>query len=165
MAAAGVGAGAGGLLLAGVRIRKQIYHRLLPVGLVVFSLSLGAFALSTNYALSLVLLAIVGAGGIVYFNASNTLVQLAADDRHRGRVMSLYTFMHQGTATAGSLILGVIATQHDTPAALLTGAVVCLVTATIHTALGRARRPPPVKTTAGESVLPSSAETALPPSP
>jgi len=127
MAAAGVGAGLGGLVLAGQRMALDSYRRLLPLSLVGFGLALGLFALSHTYALSLILLAFVGTCGILYFNASNTLVQLNVDDTHRGRVMSLYTLMHQGTATFGSLVLGLIADQAGTPVALLSGALLCLV--------------------------------------
>ncbi len=126
MAAAGVGAGAGGFLLAGQRLRPDHYRRLLPLSLIGFTLALSGFALSRSYGLSLLLLAGVGCGGILYFNASNTLVQLSVDDAVRGRVLSLYTLMHQGTATFGSLALGVIAERYGTPAALVSGAVVCL---------------------------------------
>jgi predicted MFS family arabinose efflux permease len=126
MAAAGVGAGVGGFLLAGQRLRPDAYRRLLPVSLLGFSLALSAFALSRNYTASLLLLAAVGGGGILYFNASNTLVQLSVEDAFRGRVMSLYTLMQQGTATFGSLVLGVVAERYGTPLALVSGAALCL---------------------------------------
>ncbi len=126
MAAAGVGAGVGGFVQAGLRLSQQQYRRLLPFGLVGFSLALAAFSLSRNYTVSLCLLAVVGCGGITYFNCSNTLVQLSVEDAYRGRVMSLYTLMHQGTATFGSLLLGVIASHYGTPTALFSGAIVCL---------------------------------------
>ena len=137
MAAAGVGAGIGGLIQAGLRLEVERYRRLLPVGLVGFSLALGAFALSRHYPLSLCLLALVGCGGITYFNCSNTLVQLSVPDAYRGRVMSLYTLMHQGTATFGSLALGLLADHYGTPAALLAGATVCLTAVAVFVARER----------------------------
>ena len=126
MAAAGVGAGTGGFLLAGQRLQLATYRRLLPVSLLGFSVALSAFALSRNYTASLLLLAGVGCGGLLYFNASNTLVQLGVEDAFRGRVMSLYTLMQQGTATFGSLVLGVLAERYGTPLALVSGAALCL---------------------------------------
>ena len=125
-AAAGVGAGMAAMILAAVRLPAATYRRILPVGLTVFALALGAFAEARTFALSVLLLWASGCGGIVYFNASNTLVQLSVDDVFRGRVLSLYTLMHQGTATFGSLVLGVIAARYGTPTALLSGALVCL---------------------------------------
>jgi predicted MFS family arabinose efflux permease len=134
MAAAGVGAGLGGFVLAGQRLERKTYHVLLPAALVEFSLALGGFALSQNFTASLLLLGAVGCGGILYFNASNTLVQLGVDDAYRGRVMSLYTLMHQGTATFGSLAMGVVADRYGTPAALFSGAVVCLAAVVVFAA-------------------------------
>jgi MFS family permease len=134
MASTGVGAGLGGFILAGQTMGLDRYRRLLPVSLVWFALALGGFALSRNYTLSLLLLAAVGSGGILYFNCTNTTVQLSVDDAYRGRVMSLYTLMHQGTATFGSLALGVIADYYGTPAALFSGAVVCLVAVVVFIA-------------------------------
>jgi predicted MFS family arabinose efflux permease len=127
MAAAGVGAGMAGFILAGLQLRSERYRVLLPAGLVAFSLALGGFAVSRSYPLSLLLLGVVGMGGIIYFNCSNTLVQLNVEDAFRGRVMSLYTLMHQGTSTFGSLALGVVADRQGTPTALVAGAAVCLL--------------------------------------
>jgi MFS family permease len=131
MAAGGVGAGLGGFVLAGQRLGMESYRRLLPLSLMGFGIMLGAFALSQRYDLSLVLLGLVGCGGILYFNASNTLVQLNVEDAYRGRVMSVYTLMHQGTATFGSLVLGVVADRYGTPTALFIGAIVCLVAVSV----------------------------------
>jgi predicted MFS family arabinose efflux permease len=127
MAAAGVGAGSGGLVLAGLKVTRATYRRLLPAALVIFSVSLGGFALAREYYLALALLTCVGIGGILYFNCSNTLVQLSVEDSYRGRVMSFYTLMHQGTATFGSLAIGVIADRWGTPMGLLAGAFLCLL--------------------------------------
>jgi MFS family permease len=139
MAAAGVGAGAGGFVLAGLQLRRQNYQLLLPIALVEFAVALGAFALSSSYTASLLLLGALGCGGILYFNASNTLVQLSVEDAYRGRVMSLYTLMHQGTATFGSLALGVMANRYGTPVALLAGAAVCLGAVAVFVARPTAR--------------------------
>jgi predicted MFS family arabinose efflux permease len=137
MAAAGVGAGIGGFIQAGLRLRPDSYRRLLPASLVGFSLALMAFASSHDYRFSLLWLALVGCGGITYFNCSNTLVQLSVEDAYRGRVMSLYALMHQGTATVGSLVLGLLADHYSTPTALLTGAIICLAAVGVFVARDR----------------------------
>jgi MFS family permease len=134
MAAAGVGAGAGGLVLAGLKIGRDTYRRLLPLALLIFSVSLGGFSLAREYYVALVLLTVVGIGGILYFNCSNTLVQLSVDDTYRGRVMSFYTLMHQGTATFGSLAIGVLADRYGTSMGLFAGAAVCLFAAAVWVA-------------------------------
>lgn len=137
MAAAGVGAGTGGLVLAGLKISRDVYRRLLPLALLIFSVSLGGFALVRDYYLALLLLTAVGIGGILYFNCSNTLVQLSVDDTYRGRVMSFYTLMHQGTATFGSLAIGALSDRYGTPMGLLAGAAVCLAAGGVWMATSR----------------------------
>jgi len=125
MAAAGAGAGAAGFILAGMHVSRTTYWQILPMALLIFALALGGFAWSQSYALSLLLLFTVGGGGVVYFNVSNTLVQLNVDNSYRGRVMAVYALMHQGTATFGSLLLGFLAAAYGTPLALFVGAILC----------------------------------------
>jgi MFS family permease len=125
MAAAGVGAGIAAVVLAGLQLSAEQYRRLLPAGLALFCLSLIGFGLARNYWLSALALVVVGAGGIIYFNASHVLVQLGVEDEYRGRVMAAYTLMHQGTATIGSLALGYVAARSGTPTALVAGALAC----------------------------------------
>jgi fucose permease len=62
--------------------------------------------------------------------------------------MSLYTLMHQGTATFGSLVLGIIAQRYGTPAALVSGAAVCLTAVAVFAAH------PAVELRPGEEVTP-----------
>ncbi|HUI27720.1 MAG TPA: MFS transporter [Candidatus Kryptonia bacterium] len=139
MGAAGVGATAGGLILAAFRMERDAYLRLLPVSVVFFSLMLLGYAGMRSYWLSLALLTVVGFGGILYFNCTNSLIQLSVEDGYRGRVMSVYTLMHQGTATFGNLLLGVLANRWGTPWALASGALVCLTAAGAFAALGARR--------------------------
>jgi MFS family permease len=141
LSAAGIGAGAGGIILAGLRLRTDSYRRLLPLGLLVWCAAMTGFALSTQYLLSLVMLAAAGAGGIIYYNASNTMVQLGVDDEHRGRVMSVYALMHQGTASIGSLALGVTATAYGTPMALLGGTLLACMALVAYVGASRPWRP------------------------
>ncbi|HYM81334.1 MAG TPA: MFS transporter [Candidatus Limnocylindria bacterium] len=99
-----------GLSLAGAGMLGFAWSRVLPVTLV-----MGFFA---------------GFGLILYVATTNTLLQLTTDDRFRGRIMSLYTFMFIGTAPLGALASGVIAQRFSAPiattfcaAVLLAGAV------------------------------------------
>src|SRR4029450_14091178 len=84
-----------------------------------------------TYWLPVFVLTIVGVGGILYFNCSTSLIQLSVDDHYRGRVLSVYTLMHQGMATFGNLLLGMVATRWGTPWAIGCGAVVTLVAGNI----------------------------------
>src|SRR5262249_9868953 len=128
-AAAGVGAGMSAMILAGMKIAARTYRRILPIGLTVFAVALAGFAASRTVGLSLIVLWASGCGGIFYLHTANTHVQLGIEDVYRGRVVSLYALMHQGTATFGSLVLGFVAEKYGTPAALLSGAAVCLAAA------------------------------------
>ncbi len=148
MSAAGAGAGIAGFILAGLKLSQQRYWRLLPLALLTFAVALGAFAASTSYALSLILLFVLGGGGVLHFNVSNTLVQLNVEDSYRGRVMSIYALMHQGTATFGSLLLGAVAASRGTPVALFLGACICII-ALIALLFARRRSTPPAVATAG----------------
>jgi len=156
MAAAGVGAGIGGFVLAGQSLRTENYWRLLPFSLVGFAVSLSAFALSRNYTASLILLGAVGCCGILYFNASNTLVQLSVEDAYRGRVLSLYTLMHQGTATFASLALGLIANAFGTPTALLCGGIVVALAVAVFVARPAADRVAVGGVEGGEAAIPEA---------
>jgi MFS family permease len=129
MAAAGVGASFGGLVLAAFRVDRERYRRMLPLTVIAFAVMLLGFTAVRTYWLALLLLILVGVGGILYFNCSNSLIQLHVEDRYRGRVMSVYTLMHQGTATFGNLLLGVLAARWGTAWALAGGAAMCLAAA------------------------------------
>ena len=139
MGAAGIGATTGGLILAAFRMERGAYLRLLPVSVTFFSMMLLAFSGARSYWPALALLTVVGFGGILYFNCTNSLIQLSVEDDYRGRVMSVYTLMHQGMATFGNLLLGVLANRLGTPWALACGAVMCLTAAAAFVAVGARR--------------------------
>ncbi|HVN84313.1 MAG TPA: MFS transporter [Candidatus Binatia bacterium] len=145
IAAAGVGASLGGLSLAAFRMGRDAYQRLLPVSVGFFSLMLLAFATTHGYRLALLVLTVVGVSGILYFNCTNALIQLSVEDGYRGRVMSVYTLMHQGMATFGNLMLGWAASRWGTPTALVMGALTCLAAAGVFIAMqtSRVRFPTP----------------------
>ncbi|MBA2382239.1 MAG: MFS transporter, partial [Chloroflexi bacterium] len=83
-------------------------------------------ALSTSFALSLVAMAIAGAGGIGMAVSANTTIQLAVPDHLRGRVMSVYTTTFAGSVPVGGLLMGAIASAFNVPLALFVGAVLTL---------------------------------------
>ncbi|TMA34119.1 MAG: MFS transporter [Deltaproteobacteria bacterium] len=57
----------------------------------------------------------------------NTTIQIAVDDRMRGRVMSMMMVILFGFITVGSLLLGALGDWIGVPAALATGGVVVVV--------------------------------------
>jgi MFS family permease len=124
MAASGVGSTVVALWIA-------FSHRVGPRPVIYGALALGAasvvVALSTSFPLSLVAMAIVGAGGIGMAVTANTTIQLSVPDQLRGRVMSLYTTVFAGSVPAGGLLMGWIASAWSVPIALLVGAVLSLI--------------------------------------
>ena len=108
MAAAGVGALAGAVLLA---LRKSVKGllRMVPLSAALFGAGLVAFGLSHVLWLSLALMLVVGFGMMQGMAASNTIIQTLAPADKRGRVMSYYTMAFVGMAPFGSLLAGGLA--------------------------------------------------------
>ena len=72
-------------------------------------LSLIGLAFSRSFAVTLIFLAGVGFGTVVFAASTNSLVQLESSDEMRGRVMGAHVFMFLGLSPIGSLLLGSIA--------------------------------------------------------
>ncbi len=92
-----------------------------------FAAFLGAVALSQWFALTLVLLLLVGMANIAFGTTSNTLMQLATPDRLRGRVMALYMLLVAGSTPIGASLTGIIAEVLGVQAAVGILAALCLV--------------------------------------
>ncbi len=121
--------GLGSLLAAAVLTRKLdrwYLRRNLLVGLGSAAVGLGLFAWSRSLPLSLAMGFAAGFGLILYVASTNILLQTTTDDRFRGRVMGLYTFMFIGTAPIGALASGAIAQRFGAPIATTCSAVVLL---------------------------------------
>lgn len=123
VAAGGVGALTGALLLASLadRIRKG---KLLLAGGIIFTLGLLGFSLSHTYPLSLFLTTLIG-GGLVIVSASiNSLIQETVPDALRGRVISLWTVIFAGFMPVGSLYAGIVAGLTNPMVPLLISSIV-----------------------------------------
>jgi MFS family permease len=119
-----------GSLFSAVVMTRQLdrwsLRRNLLVGLTVAGIGLLTFAWSRVLAWSLVGGVLCGFGLILYVASTNTLLQLTTEDRYRGRVMSLYTFMFIGTAPLGALASGWIAQHISAPVSTTMNATVLL---------------------------------------
>ncbi len=121
--------GLGSLLSAIVMTRRQDrwgLRRNLLVGLASAGVGMGVFAWSRSLPLTLAMGFVAGFGLILYVASTNTLLQLTTEDRFRGRIMSLYTFMFIGTAPIGALLSGGIAQRWSAPVATSASALVLL---------------------------------------
>jgi MFS family permease len=126
MAASGVGALAGALLLAA---RKSVLGlgKYIPWMAGAFGAGLIAFSFSRSLWLSLLLMIVTGLGFMVQMAASNTVLQTIVEEDKRGRVMSFYTMAFMGTAPFGSLLAGSMADRIGAPHTLLIGGVGCII--------------------------------------
>jgi MFS family permease len=129
--ALGAGALTGAIYLAS-RKNVSTLPKLILGSAIVFALGLMSMSLSTNIALSLVLLYITGFGMIVQYASTNTLIQTIVDDGKRGRVMSLYGMSFLGVTPLGSLLLGTISGSIGVQVTLLASSVVCLAAVAIY---------------------------------
>jgi hypothetical protein len=82
------------------------------------------FAFSTNYALSFLLLVVVGGAAVLTQSLTNTKIQLSAPNELRGRVMGAYTFATQGMRVLNGPLLGGAAIVVGAPLAVAGAAAV-----------------------------------------
>jgi MFS family permease len=130
--------------------RAELRH----LGTIVVGSSIGfgvfivLFALSPWFALSLVLIAIVGAMGTAYDTTMSTSFQVGVADAMRGRVLGLYSATF-GLSSVGGLCIGAAAILVGTPVALaLSGAMV------VASGAGLVRRRQAIGHSAETTVLP-----------
>jgi MFS family permease len=125
MGATGIGALSGAVYLASRRSVLGL-GRVISRAAVVFGCGLIAFSFSRTFALSVVLLVVVGVGFMVQLASSNTIIQTIVRDDMRGRVMAFYTMAFMGTAPFGSLMAGVLASRIGAPRTILAGGLACI---------------------------------------
>ncbi|HWC73035.1 MAG TPA: MFS transporter [Gemmatimonadales bacterium] len=130
-ASIGVGAviGALGVALASSRIRKR--GRLMLVGGTAFGILLVLFSASRSLVLAMVLLGFAGCAMIVNNSLTNTLLQTAAPDHLRGRVMGFYSFVFVGMAPFGAFLFGLIAEHVGAPVTIAGGGAVVAISVAV----------------------------------
>ncbi len=106
MSLAGFGSLTGALALASLRSRRR--GKLLLLSMVVMGLGLTAFSASSIFAISIVLMFVVGIGEAGRQALNVVLIHQYADDAYRGRVMSVL-MTQVGTMALGAFIVGLIA--------------------------------------------------------
>ncbi|MBM3314384.1 MFS transporter [candidate division WOR-3 bacterium] len=129
MTAVGVGALAGGLVLATLS-RTRHKGRILLFGTAALGALLLAFSQVRALPPAVVLLAIIGTCQATISSLTNTLIQTMAPDHVRGRVMGVFVLCFNGMFPIGSLVAGSIAQKAGAPAAAFAGGCVILVSLT-----------------------------------
>jgi MFS family permease len=122
----GLGALAGALVAASAE--RPRWSRLL-VGLGGLGVAMIALALVPTVVTSAVLLAIIGVCFSLWSATAQTILQLTAPDRLRGRMISLYVFLFGGLAPVGALLSGWLAAVGGTRLAFLVAGVSAVATA------------------------------------
>jgi len=125
MAASGVGALTGALLLAARRTVVGLAKHI-PLSAGLFGAGLIAFAYSRTPWLSVALMVVTGVTFMVQMAATNTLIQTLVDDEKRGRVMGYFMMAFMGTAPFGSLLAGSAATQIGAPTTLIIAGLISI---------------------------------------
>jgi MFS family permease len=70
--------------------------------------SILACGLQRDYFVSCILLGLAGFSTISFATSTNATIQLASDDEHRGRVMSVYSLVFGGVTPIGALYAGLV---------------------------------------------------------
>lgn len=125
MGCSGLGATLGALALAS-RKQPRGLDRLMLFSGVSFSLFLAAFVHTRILGAAYALMALVSFSLVAFNTANNTLIQLQAPDRLRGRVMAVHGMAFLGAMPLGTLAAGLVAGGIGVAWTLTLGAVVCL---------------------------------------
>jgi MFS family permease len=105
----GIGSLTGTLLVARFSSIARNRGRLVLIAILLFSVSLVAFGLSSSIWLSFPIVTFLGLAYAFSSTMNDTLIQLRVDDDYRGRVMSVYSTFW-GFSPAGALLAGFLAT-------------------------------------------------------
>jgi MFS family permease len=137
--ALGIGAVVGGLVLA-TRLTASL--RLIVISASLFSLLVLSLGLAPNMAVAVVLVALTGALSLAYSASANTLLQMEADDRYRGRVLGLFLLLWSGSTPIGSAAIGWLSDRYDIRLAMQICGAMCLLgvgVAVLYLVLARRR--------------------------
>ncbi len=105
LSAAGAGSLAGAVTMASLS-KKGVRKWLLAAGAAATLSVQVLMAIAWNYALALLFVAMIGFFNLVFLNAGNSIFQVYAPDKYRGRVMSVYSFLTQGSLPVGNFFAG-----------------------------------------------------------
>jgi len=130
MGAMGVGAVFGTLVLA-ARTRVSGLPRVMFWSALFLGAGFAAFALSSNFYLSLAIMPVLGYSVMRQMASANTLIQTLIPDEFRGRTMAFYSMTVVGLGPFGSLAAGALARAYGARLTVLAGGALALVAAAI----------------------------------
>jgi predicted MFS family arabinose efflux permease len=125
MAATGIGAVAGALIVAAVNVKRR--STIWFVSGMMASFGVAALGLIDSLTMAAVVLTCIGLGTQSYVGSSNVLVQTLAPDDMRGRAVSVYSMILLGLVPGGALVIGSIARFVDLRYVFLGAGLLCTV--------------------------------------
>jgi predicted MFS family arabinose efflux permease len=107
MSAAGIGAFLGAIFMSARAkngIKKSLFlgSLFLTIGIQISMFFIG------NYYIALLAIGIIGFANLVFMNMGNSIFQLTSEEQYRGRVMSVYAFLNQGSTPIGNFYAGIL---------------------------------------------------------
>ncbi|RLT26110.1 MAG: MFS transporter [Chloroflexi bacterium] len=129
----GVGALGGALVVASLK-RSAGYGLPVVIGALLFSGAVFAFASSSVLWVSCILGVVLGAFSVTYTTQNQTLLQVLAPRRIRGRVMSIY-LLNRATVPMGALLAGALASSFGGQTAIhvMSGIAIAIVVLVVTT--------------------------------
>jgi len=106
LSATGIGAFVGAVYMA--NRAEAIKCKRLIIDTVLIGFVHIAAAYTRNYYLSIALMFLIGFFSITFLNMANSILQMNTQDSYRGRVMSIYTLVNQGSHPLGNIFAGTV---------------------------------------------------------
>jgi MFS family permease len=128
----------GALLMSVFLAHLSLRHhmgKIMFIAVAIFGLSTMAFAISTSFILSLVMLIILGAADMISVVIRQSLVQIETPDQMRGRVSAVNSLFIGTSNQLGEFESGLTAAWFGTKTATLIGGVGTLIVAAVWTRL------------------------------
>ncbi|HWS02807.1 MAG TPA: MFS transporter [Gammaproteobacteria bacterium] len=126
-----VGGSGLGALAAALRLAQRKYtaglERVIVVSAVLAGIGLLLFSQAGSFLFALATLPLIGFGITTLVAATNTFLQLEAEDSLRGRLMSLFSMVFLGFAPLGNLLAGYAAQHIGAPRTVTLCALICLL--------------------------------------
>jgi MFS family permease len=123
-AAMGVGSLIGAI---GIAARLTPNRRSVLLAATGFSVLLALLSASRWLVVSMIILVGLGLMSVLYSALTNTTLQLRAPEEYRGRVLSLYLLLFQGTSPIGGAVTGGLADLWGVEVVIPVEAGICLV--------------------------------------
>lgn len=160
MSAMGAGALAGAVYIA-ARKKVEELSTVLYASALLEAAGLAVFAVSKIMWLSLISVAVAGAGVMIFNSTVNTLLQVLTDDDKRGRVMGFFIMAFTGIIPLGGLLQGWAAGRTGVPVIVFAGAALGAVCAVLFIFNLKELRPAMKKVYIKKGMIPEAEDGAL----